>query len=116
MLKNLELKDRMAATRTARSWHAQRPFLWRRLASIRVWTTASAVEKVAFAFDDGSRERYGPISAECVASCRPFELLRDEVLVAVCAAVKPGARAVDLCALGDGGVDEAMGKIYNQKN
>ena len=57
MLKNLELKDRMAATRTARSWHAQRPYLWRRLASIRVWTTASAVEKVAFAFDDGSRER-----------------------------------------------------------
>jgi hypothetical protein len=39
----------------------------------------------------------------------------NKVLVAVCAAVKPGARAVDLCALGDGGVDEAMGKIYNQK-
>jgi len=54
-------------------------------------------------------------NADIVTKYRTAGDIVNKVLVAVCAAVKPGARAVDLCALGDGGVDEAMGKIYNQK-
>ena len=33
----------------------------------------------------------------------------------MCAAVAPGAKAVDLCNLGDKSVEEATAKIYNQK-
>jgi len=33
----------------------------------------------------------------------------------ICAAVKPGVKAVDLCNIGDSAVDEAVAKIYNQK-
>ena len=36
-------------------------------------------------------------------------------MLAVAAACKPGVRAVELCNVGDAAVEEAVGKIYNQK-
>ena len=101
VLLHLPQRDRMAATRTSRAWASQRSRLWRRLASIRVWSDGDdRVDRVVFAFDDGSAEVYGGAPAHA-ASARPFVLERDEVLAAVC--VRDGRGRVDalcFCARG----------------
>ena len=53
--------------------------------------------------------------ADIVTKYRTGGTIANEVLQMVIAAIKPGAKAVELCALGDQLVDEAVAKIYNKK-
>jgi len=53
--------------------------------------------------------------ADIVTKYRTAGTIANEVVAAVAAAVKPGIKAVELCALGDNMVDEAVSKIYNKK-
>ena len=51
-------------------------------------------------------------NADIVTKYRTAGEIANKTLLLVCAAVKPGAKVVDLCALGDATVDEAVSKIY----
>jgi len=53
--------------------------------------------------------------ADIVTKYRTAGTIANEVLAQVIAAIKPGVKVVELCALGDGAVDEAVSKIYNKK-
>jgi len=54
-------------------------------------------------------------NADIVTKYRTAGDIVNRVLAGVLAACKPGAKCVDLCNLGDGMINEAVGKIYNQK-
>jgi len=54
-------------------------------------------------------------NADIVTKYRTAGDIVNKVLLAVVEACKPGATAVELCNLGDGGINEAVGKIYNAK-
>ena len=54
-------------------------------------------------------------NADIVTKYRTAGDIVNKVLLAVIQACKPGAKAVDLCNLGDGAIDEAVSKIYNKK-
>jgi len=53
--------------------------------------------------------------ADIVTKYRTAGTIANDVVAAVVAAVKPGIKAVELCALGDNMVEEAVSKIYNKK-
>ena len=53
--------------------------------------------------------------ADIVTKYRTAGTIANEVVAAVVAAIKPGIKAVELCALGDNLIDEACSKIYNKK-
>jgi len=52
---------------------------------------------------------------EIVTKYRCAGDIANAVLLQVLAAIKPGAKCVELCALGDALVDDAVSKIYNKK-
>jgi curved DNA binding protein len=54
-------------------------------------------------------------NADIVTKYRCAGDIVNKVLQAVCAACKPGVRAVELANIGDAAVEDATGKIYNQK-
>lgn len=54
-------------------------------------------------------------NADVVTKYRTAGDIANKVLAAVCAAVKPGKAAVEICALGDAAIEEAVAKIYNNK-
>jgi len=66
--------------------------------------------------DEEDEEASNDLSnADIVTKYRTAGDICNKVLVEVCAACVPGAKAVDLCNKGDGLVQEAVDKIYNQK-
>ena len=53
--------------------------------------------------------------ADIVTKYRSSSDIVNKTLAAVAEACKPGAKAVDLCNMGDDMINELVGKIYNQK-
>jgi len=53
--------------------------------------------------------------ADIVTKYRTAGTIANEVMLQVLAAIKPEVTRVSLCALGDGLIEEAVGKIYNKK-
>lgn len=54
-------------------------------------------------------------NADVVTKYRTAGDIANKVLALVCAEVKPGKLAVDICKVGDAAVEEAVSKIYNNK-
>lgn len=54
-------------------------------------------------------------NADIVTKYRTAGDIANKTLAAVCAACVPGAKCVELCALGDSTINDAVAKIYNQK-
>lgn len=54
-------------------------------------------------------------NADIVTKYRTAGDIVNKVVLAVVEACKPGAKAVELCNLGDSSINEAVGKIYNSK-